>query len=151
MMARWRLGEPRDADSVVAMFLALNQEDPGPTPVDAEQMRRTIARLRSEPWRGRLVVLDVEGQCAGYALLIAYWSNELGGEVCTVDEMFVAEPFRGHGYATQLMDSLARENQLWPSSPVALALEVSPENTRAKALYTQLGFAGRNLAMRRLL
>jgi ribosomal protein S18 acetylase RimI-like enzyme len=85
-------------------------------------------------------------------LLISFWSNELGGEVCNIDELFVAPEYRGRGVATALLERLAEgEESLWPVRPAALALEVTPQNERARALYERLGFRGKNLAMRRLL
>ena len=71
------------------MCLGLYREDPGPRPVAREQIEHTLAMLRDEPSRGRVLVLEVDGRPEGYALLIAFWSNELGGEVCEVDELFV--------------------------------------------------------------
>ena len=112
-------------------------------------MRRTLARLRDEPNRGRAVVCDVEGRAVGYALLISFWSNELGGEVCNIDELFVIPDYRGHGLATSLFDRLAdAKPTLWPIRPAALALEVTSQNQRARALYERLGFRGKNIAMR---
>jgi ribosomal protein S18 acetylase RimI-like enzyme len=102
------------------------------------------------PHRGRALVCEVDGRPAGYALLISFWSNELGGEVCNIDELFVAPEYRGRGLATDLFTMLtANEQSLWPTKPAALALEVSPTNIRARALYERLGFHGNNLAMRR--
>jgi hypothetical protein len=75
----------RDDDSVVGMCLRLYREDPGPLPVPAENMHATLEALRGDPRRGRAVVLDIQGQVSGYAVLIAFWSNELGGDICVVD------------------------------------------------------------------
>jgi GNAT superfamily N-acetyltransferase len=148
----WRLATPSDDETIVSMCMALNGEDPGPAPVSPDQVRRTLAKLREQPKRGRAVVYDVDGSRIGYALLISFWSNELGGEVCAIDELFVAPDHRGNGIATALFARLANGEQLlWPDKPVALALEVSPRNERARALYERLGFQGENLAMRRLL
>ena len=77
------------------MCMALNAEDPGPTPVRPKQVRCTLAKLREDANRGRAVVCDVESRTVGYALLIPFWSNELGGEVCNIDELFVAPESRG--------------------------------------------------------
>ena len=143
----WRLASPADDDAIVAMSLALYREDPSAYSVDAAQVRRTLERLRAEPARGRAVVLDVAGQPAGYALLIAFWSNELGGEVCTIDEIYVQPAHRGHGAATRLVEALAAGRGPWPGRPVALALEVTAANTRARALYERLGFQPKNLGM----
>jgi ribosomal protein S18 acetylase RimI-like enzyme len=137
-MARWRLARPEEDDAVVSMSLALYAEAPGR--VKEAQVRATLERLRTEPVRGRAIVLDVAGECAGYALLVSFWSNELGGEICTIDELYVTPPCRSRGYATMLVQSLLSGDAIWPRVPVALELEVAPENTRAAALYNRLGF-----------
>ena len=133
------------------MCLALNVEDPPPHPVPPEHVRQTLLALREVPSRGRAIVLELEGQVCGYALLIAYWSNELGGEVCTIDELYVEPEYRGRRHATRLIDSLATGEGLWSPKPVALTLEVTPNNVRARQLYERAGFRVHNLAMRRRL
>jgi GNAT superfamily N-acetyltransferase len=146
----WRLAAIADDESIVAMCMALNAEDPGPAPVHQSQVRRTLARLRAEPFRGRALVCEVDGHPAGYALLISFWSNELGGEVCVIDELFVRQADRGRGLATALLTGLMDgQESLWAGKPVALALEVSPANERARAFYARLGFSGDNRSMRR--
>src|SRR5260370_18868596 len=102
----WRLATASDDEAIVSMCVALNAEDPGPNPVQSQHVRRTLAKLREEPNRGRAVVCDFEGRTVGYALLISFWSNELGGEVCNIDELFVAPQYRGRGLATALFGSL---------------------------------------------
>jgi len=148
----WRVATTSDDEGIVSMCMPLNSEDPGPAPVEPEQVRHTLAKLREQSHRGRAVVCDMDGRAVGYALLISVWSNELGGEVCNIDELFVAPEFRGCGLATTLLMRLADGgHSLWPIKPTALALEVTPKNERAIALYERLGFQCKNLAMRRLL
>ena len=106
----------------------------------AGQVRSTLETFRAEPTRGRAIVLDVDGETAGYAFLVSFWSNELGGEICTVDELYVTARVRSQGYGTMLVESLAAGAPIWPRRPVALELEVHPRNTRARALYERLGF-----------
>ena len=148
----WRIATVADDDAVVSMCMALNADDPGPVPVKPEQVLRTLAKLREEPARGCAMVCEADGLVVGYALLISFWSNEMGGEVCNIDELYVDKRYRGRGLATELVEGLARgEESLWRGQPVALALEVSPQNERARALYARLGFHGSNLAMSRRL
>ena len=77
------------------MCLALNVEDPGPSPVPAANTRQTLHVLRTQPQRGRAVVLELAGHLCGYALLISFLSNELGGEVCAIDEIYVEPDVTG--------------------------------------------------------
>jgi ribosomal protein S18 acetylase RimI-like enzyme len=137
----WREARPDEDDRIVALCRALNEEDPGPRPVPEAHVRRTLARLRAEPVRGRALALEVDGRAEGYALLIAFWSNELGGEICTLDEIYVAPAHRGRGLGTRLIESLVRrEGAHWPADAAAVDLEVTPANARARALYARLGF-----------
>lgn len=142
----WRPATESDDDVLVEMCLGLYQEDPGPLPGDARPMLETLATLRREPWRGRAVVFDVGQQVVGYALLIAYWSNEFGGEVCAVDELYVVRDFRGRGHGTALFEAIER-GDVWPAPVVAVALGITPGNTRARRLYQRLGLAAVGVSM----
>ena len=149
-MAAWRTARADEDDAVVAMCIQYYREDPGPRPVAPEQMRQTLAVLRREPQRGRAVVLDLDGRAVGYALLIAFWSNELGGEVCDVDEVFVAREHRGHGHGRSLFDGI-ESGALWPAPSVAIALGLTPGNSRARRLYERIGFEAVGISMVRRL
>jgi len=142
----WRLVTEDDDDLIAEMCLGLYREDPGPPPGGTRHMRETLATLRREPWRGRAVVLDLGQEVVGYALLIAYWSNELGGEVCSVDELYVTRDFRGRGHGTRLFEGIER-GDLWAAPLIAIALGVTPGNTRARRLYERLGFAAVGTSM----
>lgn len=149
-MVMWRAAVGADDEAIVAMYTALYEEDPGPEPVSLERIHQTLARFGAAPERGRAVVLDADGQPAGYAFLIPFWSNELGGEICVIDELYVRREWRGQGHATSLIEALSTTGDLWPGCPVALELEITPSNTKARALYERLGFAiKRNATMRR--
>ena len=147
----WRLATAADDLAVLGMFQALYREDPSPDPVPDEQLLRTLRALREQPVRGCAIVLEIDGACVGYALLVSFWSNELGGEVANIDELYVAPDHRGRGAGTRLVEQLAR-GELWGRVPVAIDLEVTPDNHRARALYERLGFvAAKNTVMRRRL
>src|SRR5215467_11305769 len=136
----WRISLPSEDDLIVDMCLALNREDPGPRPVAVDQIRNTLTELRANPARGRIPVLELEGRIEGYAFLIAYWSNEMGGEICNIDEIYVRPDRRGQGHAQALVKALMLGDAIWPGRPSAIALEVSRTNARARALYSRLGF-----------
>jgi len=150
-MNHWRLAAESDAPSIVTMCLALFAEDPGVRVLSAEDVRRTLSTFAAEPVRGSAVVLDLNGHCVGYALLASFWSNELGGEICVIDELYVQPAARGNGHATALFHALSSGG--WPGRrPVALEVESTPSNLQARALYLRLGFKDkRNTTLRLVL
>ncbi len=129
------------ADDVLRMMHALYAPD---EPAARDRFPRTIDTLLADPSRGRIVLIDVGGRVGGYALLIPYWSNEFGGTLLFIDEIFVEETFRGQGIARSLFEFVATTR---PFDAVALALEVAPYNTRARALYERVGFVQREARM----
>jgi aminoglycoside 6'-N-acetyltransferase len=146
-----RSAAPDDDDAIVAMGVQLYVEDPGQRAVGPADVRRTLHQFLVQPQRGRVVVVAREERAVAYAILCAFWSNELGGLVCIVDEIFVAPDVRGRGISTALLQALIARRVPGFEAIVAVDLEVSPGNARARALYSRLGFqAQKNAGMRRL-
>jgi GNAT superfamily N-acetyltransferase len=126
---------------LVAMMQSLYAEDAPASRVDCSLFPTTVERLVAQPARGRIVLFTaVDGLC-GYALLIPYWSNEFGGALLFVDELFVVEAARNQGIARRFFGFLGHER---PFDAVALALEVTARNARARKLYESLGFTLRS-------
>ena len=155
----WHQARDVDEPTIIEHMLALYAEDPAPAPVSAEQCARTLRRLRAEPVRGIALGLErarphresgsLDSSLDGYALLCSFWSNELGGEVCIIDELFVAPGARGRGAATELVQGLCERRWPWFRDAVAVELEVTPSNARARNLYERLGFRpSKNALMR---
>ncbi len=130
------------------MCLALYREDPGFAPVEARQVRETLAVFERQPGRGRAVVAEVGDRAAGYAFLVPFWSNEQGGEICEVDELYVRPERRGEGLGSALFGAIDAGRF---GAFAATALGVTPGNARARRLYERLGFraAGATMLRRR--
>ena len=80
-------------------------------------------------------LLERQGEAAGYALLIRSFSQEAGGPILWIDELYVRPAFRGQGLGRELFAWLAQRREL-----AGLRLEVEPDNFRAASLYRRLGF-----------
>jgi GNAT superfamily N-acetyltransferase len=135
--------EPRHQAEVLAMMRALYIEDASSS-VDPSRFPVTIEFLIAHPSRGRIVLFSQGESICGYGLLIPYWSNEFGGTVLCVDELFVAAAARNRGIGRSFFKFLEETR---PFDAVALALEVSPGNEGARRLYESLGFSQRSNSM----
>lgn len=131
------------------MCLALDHEDPGLAPIEEEQVRETLAVFERWPDRGRAVVAEVGDRVAGYAFLVPFWSNGVGGEICEVDELYVRPERRGEGLGSALFGAIDAGRF---GAFAATALGVTLGNARARRLYERLGFraAGTTMLRRRV-
>jgi ribosomal protein S18 acetylase RimI-like enzyme len=140
MAVMWRCAVESDDPVLIEQGEKLNIEDPCDGPFLKSNVTRSLEFLRQNPSNGRLVVLEIDECVRGYSILMSFWSNELGGEVCIVDELFVEREFRNRGYATKLFSEIFRNRNLWKNAPIAIELEVHPSNTKALNFYASLGF-----------
>jgi len=119
-----------------AMIHELYREDPSTKPISDKKISKTLTELRNKPQKGQIIVFEDGKTLVGYAILIPYWSNEYGGIILHIDELYVKSDHRGRGVATRFLKRLAHKNH----DRVALQLEVTPSNTRAMNYYHKLGF-----------
>lgn len=126
-----------DKGVLAEMILGLYTEDPSDKIVDIQKIERTFESLLKEPTRGTIVLFEKGDQIAGYSILINFWSNEFGGNILIIDELFVQKEFRSQGIASRFIQYLVDTRF---NDSVALQLEVTPDNHRALALYKSLGF-----------
>lgn len=80
-------------------------------------------------------VLECENKVAGYALTVNYYSQEFGGKVFWIDELFVKPEFRGRNLGTEFLEYVKSLD-----GNVLLRLEAEKNNQKAIALYKRLGF-----------
>jgi ribosomal protein S18 acetylase RimI-like enzyme len=128
------------AAMLVGMMRALYAEDPASTPPDPAHFPKTIDAMLSDPHRGSIVLIMLGHEVVGYAIVVPFYSNELGGTLAFLDELFVTPPVRGQGIASAVFAFL-REAR--PFNAIGILLEVTPSNTRAFELYSRMGFQER--------
>lgn len=147
----WEKANLKDFEEIVSMCAELYREDPSSHKVTTATIQKTLTALDQNPSKGFPVVLRSQDQIKGYALLISFWSNELGGQICVIDELYVKPDSRNKGHAKALIQSLAsKSSSLWPGELACVELEVTPDNARARKLYSNLGFKFVRNSMMRL-
>ncbi len=81
-------------------------------------------------------MLEQDGKALGFALLSFTWSNESGGLVVLLEELYVSEEARGTGVGSNFLDWM---KQNYPEA-TRFRLEVTHANKDAKRLYERNGF-----------
>lgn len=106
--------------------------------VNGENFERTFDRLmEGSPFIRCLFFKDENsGETLGYALLAFSYSNEAGGDVVWVDELYVKSRYRGKGIGNSFFDFLSNEYKGF----ARFRLEIEPGNQSAKRLYNRIGF-----------
>lgn len=104
--------------------------------ISIENINKTIQHLISHPDHGSFRCIYLNDILVGYSILINYWSNEYGGTVVFIDELYIKPTFRNQGLGNQFLHLL---EQKFPNINT-FALEVSPSNEHAIGLYLKNGF-----------
>ncbi|MCQ2471387.1 MAG: GNAT family N-acetyltransferase [Clostridia bacterium] len=86
---------------------------------------------------GECFFYEENGEVKGYMLLAYTFSQEAGGSVCWIEELYVKEKYRNKGIGKQFFEFIKREIE--PKCK-RIRLEVEDYNIGAKRLYSSLGF-----------
>jgi GNAT superfamily N-acetyltransferase len=105
---------------------------------DSTGWAAAAAELIQTPSLGGLWMIHWQGQPVGYVALTFGFSLEFYGRTATIDELFVAAPYRSHGIggqAIEFVEAYARSLGFH-----SLMLEVDTANTRGQSFYESRGF-----------
>ena len=106
-------------------------------PVPDTYFERTADEaLRSDVY-AEIFLFECENEAAGYGLIAKTYSQEAGGMVWWIEEVYVREAFRSKGIGREFFAYL---DKVQGSAVTRMRLEVEEDNTRAVALYKKLGY-----------
>ena len=84
---------------------------------------------------GDAFIFEHGGQTVGYGVLAYTHSQEAGGRVVWIEEIYVKDEYRGRGFGSEFLEFVKK------NIPARrYRLETEPENERAAALYRRHGF-----------
>lgn len=81
-------------------------------------------------------VYEVDHKIAGYMLITFSYSNELGGKIITIDELYIKEDYQGSGIGSEMLEFV----EVKYHTGKAFTLLVNEKNKLAKNLYLKKGF-----------
>jgi GNAT superfamily N-acetyltransferase len=119
------------------MALALYREDPPGQRMSPRKIRHTITELSTHPDKGAITIMHVGDAIAGYAIIIYYWSNEYGGNIAHIDELYVKPSWRNRGIGSSYLKHI---NKTKGMNLKGIHVETTPANQKALAFYSRHGF-----------
>lgn len=127
----------KDRDLYIEMAKEFYSSDAVLHPIPENYFVRTVDEaLRSDRY-AEIFLFDWEGEAAGYALTAKTFSQEAGGPVWWIEEIYIREQFRSKGLGSAFFDYIHREKG---NEAARFRLEVEEDNKRAIALYEKLGY-----------
>ena len=106
-------------------------------PIQDSYMERTFEECTGERAYAKGYILEHEGQAAGYALVSKTFSQEAGGYVYWLEELYIREQFRSKGLGSEFFAYVEQNKE---PGVTRFRLEVEPDNIRAAALYERMGY-----------
>ena len=119
------------------MVFSLYDEDEHGEVITGEKIANTVATLTEQPDRGGVVIFRFDTEIVGYAIVIPFWSNEYGGTVAVIDEVYVKPVWRKQGCLRQFIDFLCDNHH---NGIVAVQVSVTPINVTAAKCYSTIDF-----------
>lgn len=119
------------------MVMGMYSEDTYGEEMTLAKVRATAEHFARSPDAGQIVIFEQGGAAIGYAILIHFWSNEYGGPIQHVDELYVRQEYRRQGVARRFFEAV-RSGAF--GDVRAVRLEVTPTNERAREYYRRVGF-----------
>jgi len=119
------------------MVLALYREDPSGQKMPLRKIRRTIAELSAHPDKGAITIIHIGNAIAGYGIVIYYWSNEYGGTIAHIDELYVRPSWRNRRIGSSYLEHIAKTKGM---KLKGIQVETTPANQKALAFYSRRGF-----------
>ncbi|MBL7818762.1 MAG: GNAT family N-acetyltransferase [Saprospiraceae bacterium] len=129
----------QDYSELETMIFELYADDKATTlgSMSRENVQKTVSIFQSTPSVLDITMFIFEEKIVGYAILTWFWSNEFGGRMVLIDELFVKESYRNRGFSTQFFKTLFAEKKY---GEVGYLLEVGIYKADSARLYERLGF-----------
>lgn len=97
----------------------------------------TFEQLMKDNTYAECYMMEYSGKVVGYALLAKTFSQEAGGLVVWIEELFLLPEYRNKGLGTEFFQFVKETIE---PNVARVRLEVEPDNTDAIRLYKQMGF-----------
>jgi ribosomal protein S18 acetylase RimI-like enzyme len=145
MNTSYRLARLMDAEELTIMSMELYAEINSRKDFTDNKIVATLRFYEQHSNMGEVLMIECDGDLAGYSIIFRFWSHEYGGLMLGVDELYIKKKFRRSGIAKQFIDLLIATEQSHPQF-VGIELEAHSNNTLANKLFASVGMPQNNNA-----
>lgn len=124
-----------DKQVYVSLASAFYQSEAVLHPVPMQNIENTFAELTARDTYVECWLCEEEAEAIGFLLVAKTFSQESGGMVTWIEELYLKEAYRGAGRGKEMMRFIETQ---FPAS--RFRLEAEPENTNAIRLYQKSGY-----------
>lgn len=129
-----------DFDDYLALSREFYSSEATDHPVPEEHFRRTFDETVSgSPIARGWLIRNDQGRPVGYLLASITWSNEFGGRISWLEELYLRPETRGQGLGRKVIEQAINELKA-NDNLVGFRLEVAPANKSISELYKRMGF-----------
>ncbi|BDU17120.1 GNAT family N-acetyltransferase [Lysobacter auxotrophicus] len=101
-------------------------------------VRSAMQALIGDAANGKLVLMELDGELAGYLVVGFCFSLEFGGRFGLLDELYVLPAHRGGGIGKRALEEV--ESLCIAAGLECVRLEVSDDNEHAREIYRRRGY-----------
>lgn len=105
--------------------------------IPVSHMEHTFEELMRSNEYAEAYIFEVDDEIAGYALLAKTYSQEAGGRIIWIEELYVRDQYRSKGLGKQFFEYL--DNHM-AEDTARVRIEVEKTNDGAISLYKKIGY-----------
>jgi len=129
--------QAKDKEIFILMVQGLYQSEATLCEIPIENIETTFeTAIAGSPYIKAFIIEEKE-EVAGYVQLSFTYSNEVGGVVAFVEELFIRDEYRSQGLGTKALDFIHKE---YDQKVKRFRLEVTEANKSVMKLYARKGY-----------
>ena len=129
--------QPEDRELYIQMVREFYHTDAVDHEIPVKNIEDTFEELICRDTYAEAYILEYQGSAAGYMLLAKTFSQEAGGPVIWIEEIYIRPEYQGKGIGSEILKQL---DTMFEKGVYRLRLEVEKTNVRAAELYQRQGY-----------
>ena len=132
-----RYFEQKDREKFFELSHSLHNSDAVLFEVSDEAFGKTFDLVLENSPYAAAYMIEADGQSVGFGLLTFSYSNEMGGLIVWLEELYIIEEFRSRGLGKEFLEFLKNK---YKGEAAYIRLEVTDSNKDATRLYENMGY-----------